>query len=87
MWIPNSVLDDRDLTPTQRATYIALLYYKEKGIDSPSITQLSKIASIKSRNTICDSIKYLEEVGYLTRKVVYGSHTTYTLNERRQHHD
>lgn len=85
MWIPNTVLDDKDLTATQRATYIALLYYKEQGNTSPSLTQLSKIASIKSRNTICDCIKHLEEVGYLTRKVVYGSHTTYTLYERRQH--
>lgn len=83
MWVPNTVLDDDSLTARQRVVYIALLYFKEKGNTSPSITQISKVAKIVSRNTVCDCIKALEEAGYLTREVVYGSHTTYTLNERR----
>lgn len=67
--IPRSLVEDQDITYRDKCVYMSLMMYTNNSTKTsrPSTQTLSNVVGC-SRNSIFDSLKRLEESGYIKRE-------------------
>lgn len=79
--VPNEVLENKELSISERMILIALISYKneEKGFAYPSYKQLKKRSGVKNDSTLIKGLNKLVELKFIKKTVVEGKGTKYHL--------